>query len=225
MKPEDLKSPFSWDERCVALHDRVWYIPGYFHDYESFVFPGWNHADVFGNRNPVHVEYCSGNGAWIAARAEANPHINWVAVEKKFERVRKIWSKLKNRKLNNLIVVCGEGCNATDRYFPEGSISQIYINFPDPWPKKRHIKNRIIQPIFIGQMHRILANKGEVTLVTDDLVYSDWMIKMMRGDGRFSSCFPEPYFVTDYEGYGTSYFEELWRGEGKYIHYHKFAKL
>lgn len=224
MKPEDLRSPFKWEGRRVLLQDRVWYIPEYYDAYESFEFPGWEHPDYFGNRNPVCVEYCSGNGAWIAAKAAANPHLNWVAVELKFERVRKIWSKLKNMGLSNLLVICGEGGKVTERYFPSDSVREIFINFPDPWPKKRHIKHRIIQPPFVDQMHRVLGNEGTMTFVTDDAVYSEWMIDKMQESQKFSSCYPQPYFSNECEGYGSSYFEQLWRDKGKTIRYHKFTK-
>lgn len=102
------------------IHDRVWYVPERTAAPSDFVFPGWEHPDLFGNGNPVIMEYCSGNGAWIANKAIQNPHLNWVAVERKFERVRKIWSKVKNHGLANLIVICGEAHNATERFFQKG---------------------------------------------------------------------------------------------------------
>ena len=109
MKPEDLKSPFTWDKRHILVQDRVWYVPPQFQDFGSFSFPGWNHSLFFDQERPICLEYCSGNGAWIAARAQAQSQYNWVAIERKFERVRKIWSKLKNFQLSNLLAICAEG--------------------------------------------------------------------------------------------------------------------
>ena len=148
MKPDNLKRPFAWDERKILIKDRIWYIPDRYIDPGTFSFPGWNHDEGFDNDNPVCIEYCSGNGAWIAEKAYANPHINWVAIEKRFPRVRKIWSKIRHMGLKNLFVICGEGDNATRRYFPSESADNIFINFPDPWPKKRHAKYRIVQKAF-----------------------------------------------------------------------------
>ncbi len=224
MKPEHLKSPFSWGERKVQIHDRVWYAPEYSVHDGAFIFPGWEHPDLFGNQNPVQVEYCSGNGAWIAARALAEPNSNWVAVERKFPRVQKIWSKIKNLNLNNLLVVCGEGHNITTRYFPSESVSSIYINFPDPWPKKRHAKHRLIQPAFVGEMRRALKPDALFTFVTDDEPYSQWTIEALHGDSGFNNCYPSPYYSIDYPEYGTSYFEQLWREKGKIIRYHQFSR-
>lgn len=225
MKPEDLKSPFSWNERHILIKDRVWYVPDYYPEYDKFSFPGWEHPDLFGNSNPVCVEYCSGNGAWIAAKASENPHLNWVAVEKKFGRARKIWSKIQNMKLKNLIVVAGEGFTVTNHYFASGSISAVYVNFPDPWPKKRHWKHRIIQPTFLAEMARILQPSGVMTMVTDDFDYSCWTIGTFLKNPEFSSCHPEHHYVTEFANYGNSFFEDLWREKGKTIRYHQFRKV
>lgn len=224
MKPEDLKIPFSWNNPSVLIKDRVFYVPEKAENIPSFTFTGWSHADYFGNDKPVCLEYCSGNGAWIAAKALETPFINWVALERKFSRVRKIWSKVKNLSLDNLIAICGEGQNVTKNYLPNESIDHVYVNFPDPWPKRRHAKNRLIQLEFIHEVCRILKKGGFLTFVTDDISYSEWMLKIMAPYLGFESVFPSPYYVNELSNYGTSYFEELWREKGKMIRYHQFKK-
>ena len=224
MKAKDLKPPFDWNDRRVLIHDRIWYVPLRHGEQPEFVFPGWDHSDLFGNRKPVHVEYCSGNGHWIIDKALRNPEINWVAVEKKFDRTSKIWAKIKNYQLPNLIVVCGEGLNATEKYFPENSVSMAYINFPDPWPKNKHAKHRLVQGEFSHQVARILQAGAIFTLVTDDVDYSDQMIQVLQNSGLFESMYPTPYYRTDVENYGKSYFEELWRSKNRDIRFHQFKK-
>lgn len=224
MKPQDLKVPFSWNKRHVAIEDRVWYVPSYYYDYESFNFPGWTHPSTFSEERPIHIEYCSGNGAWLADKALQNPHINWVGVEKRFERVRKIWSKIKRFKLDNLLIVCGEAYKTTHCYFPSCTVSEIFINFPDPWPKTRHAKHRLIQPSLLDQLHRILQAGGIVTFVTDDVQYSNWTIEMFKQSPYFECLYPEPHFAMELPNYGTSFFEELWREKGRVIRYHQFRK-
>lgn len=224
MRPADLQVPFEWDNRKIMIHDRVWYIPGVVKTPQTFDFPGWESPELFNNNNPIAVEYCSGNGLWIAEKAMQYPEINWVAVEMKYQRVRKIWSKIQNLKIPNLIVVCSEAMRVTERYFPSESIDQIYINFPDPWPKNRHAKNRLIQPTFLMQLERILRKQGSVTFVTDDFGYSDWTIRIFNENPRFVPAYPAPFYQTELLGYGSSYFEELWREKGKAIRYHQFIK-
>jgi len=225
MKPEDLKIPFAWEDRRIMIKDRVWHIPERTVTASEFMFPGWESPVFFGNDHPVYVEYCSGNGAWIAAKAKANPMINWVAVEKKFARVKKIWSKIKNMELGNLIVICGEAMNATKRYFPDHSISAFYINFPDPWPKNRHAKHRLIQIDFVHELWRSLKTNCNFTFVSDDIPYSEWFIEAMHQHRGFVSQYPSPFYVNDCVDYGTSYFDELWRSKGRQIRYHQFCSV
>lgn len=221
MRAQDLKYPFPWEERRVMIADGVWYVPKLLDD-NTFVFPGWE--GLFGNSNPVHIEYCAGNGAWISHRAKHHPENNWLAVEKKFERVRKIWSKGKKKELDNLKTLCGEGYLATKNYFPDLSVDHVYVNFPDPWPKGRHAKHRIIQTPFADELHRILKPKGLVTVVTDDIPYSEQIISTFESHEGFESQFPPPYYTSCWEGYGSSYFEELWRSKGLEIRYHHYIK-
>lgn len=214
MKPKDLKFPFRWEERRPYLGDQVLFIPDYYTTYEVWTFPGWK--AIFGNDRPVVIEYCSGNGTWICDRAKKFPHFNWVAVEWRFERVRKIWSKAKNYGLSNLWVVCGEALTFTEAYVPSSSISNIFVNFPDPWPKLKHAKNRLFQSPFEKQLARILASKGELVVVTDDEPYGKQIVETLSQWNHL--CVPE------IPEYGTSYFDSLWRDKGRSIYYHRFTK-
>ncbi len=225
MKPEDLKPPFHKKEQRILVHDRVWYVPEQYACLADFSFPGWNHSLFFENNQPICLEYCSGNGAWIAAKAQSQKDYNWVAIERKFDRVRKVWSKIKNFELSNLMVICGEGHQVTSHYIPNGSVYSVFINFPDPWPKKRHAKHRIVQLSFIQEISRILQPGGMLTIVTDDNMYSQLIINVLQEVKDFESIFCDPFYVTDYPSYGSSYFEDLWRQKGKNILYHAFRKL
>jgi tRNA (guanine-N7-)-methyltransferase len=220
MNPKNLKLSIS---NKICIQNQIWFVPPG-ETTESFSFPGWNDPNLFTIEQPIKIEYCSGNGAWIAAKASEDPSSNWIAIEKKLIRVRKIWSKLKNHHLKNLLIVYGEGYEVTKNYFPDQSISEIFINFPDPWPKRRHAKYRIIQSEFVREIERILKPKGLLTLVTDDVQFSDWSLQILQSCTSLSSYYSAPYFINDFPHYGTSYFEDLWRKKGKDIRYHQFYK-
>lgn len=203
--------------------DKVIFVPDRF-DREAFQLPGWSHPSLFGNDQPLHVEYCSGNGAWIAEKAKLNPSINWLAVEQKIGRGKQIFNKIHKEDLKNLIVLVGEGEESTRCFFPEGSLTEVYVNFPDPWPKRRHAKNRIVNPRFVQEMLRVLKTGGKITLVTDDIPYSEEMISTVLAFNEFVSIFPEPYYDKNPEDYGGSYFHSLWLSKGKEIRLHSFQK-
>lgn len=222
MKPKDLIPPFTREERQLAIHDRIWYVPRLPKAASNYVFTGFHSPEFFGNQNPVHLEFCSGNGLWIFEKAKSNPHLNWVAVELQFKRVRKIWSKMKNSALQNLVVICGEALNAIKHHLPDQCIDTAYINFPDPWPKRRHENLRLVQLPFVHEVARILKPKGEFNLVTDDEAYAKQMREMMNRSMTFQPRFPHPHFATEWPEYGSSYFEDLWREKGKLIYYHSY---
>jgi len=223
VKAHELRIPFSWQERHVIIKDRVWFLPPRVLQ-DPFVFQGWDHPELFANAQPVRLEYCSGNGSWIIERAKNDPHSNWLAIEKQFCRARLIWAKAKNLGLNNLAVALAEGQELTERYLPTASVEEIYVNFPDPWPKRRHGKHRIIKPAFVNELARIIKPNGFATLVTDDEDYSKIMIEEMQKNPIFISHFGPPYYTEASSDYGTSFFDSLFRGLEKRIRLHKFVR-
>lgn len=223
MKPKNLKIPFTWEDRKPLYKDRVLYVPKYYFGHQEWSGLAWGDPELFGNDHELCIEYCTGNGAWILEKALAFPKKNWIAVEKRFDRVRKIWSKIKNYSLTNLIVVCGEAEPFSDHYAKENTFSEIYINFPDPWPKEKHAKNRIFKQPFLRRVSEIAKEGARATFVTDDEPYSVQMIEEMEKSGLWKSTLPQPCYVTDWPEYGSSYFDELWRSKGKTIRYMQFT--
>lgn len=220
-KVKDLKHPFTWENRQPFVCDRIFYVPDYYSSYEEFSFPGWKDKEIFARQLPVCVEYCSGNGDWIVSKALENKNFNWVAVEKRFDRVRKIWAKIKNYTLDNLFIVCGDALTFTKSYVSSCSIQKVYINFPDPWPKDRHAKHRIIQSEFIHELVRVMVLGGNLMMVTDDREYSMRMIDEVKLNPSLSYAYPYPYYVNNLMNYGSSWFNELWQKKGRDIRYIK----
>ncbi len=221
MRPKDLKFPYTWEERKPAFYKGVFIVPQHYEDHHLWS----DDQKIFSSDVPFHLEYCSGNGDWILEKAASHPNIQWVAVEKKFERVQKIWSKMSNRNITNLLIVCGEGLTFTRYYLPKESLAQIFVNFPDPWPKDRHAKHRIIQKPFIDELTRVVVKGGTATYATDDRTYSSQMIEEMKPHTNWKSRFSEPYYTQSWENYGSSWFESLWKEKGRNIFYMQFEKV
>jgi tRNA (guanine-N7-)-methyltransferase len=215
MKQQDLHYPHSFKERKPVFLDQVLFVPRHYFSHEEWQIP------IFLDNRPLYIEYCSGNGEWIIDKAKAFPNVNWVAVEKKFDRVRKIWVKAKNQGIKNLVVVAGEAETYAKFYLKPESVDRVFVNFPDPWPKDRHAKHRIIQTSFIQMVSNSLKPDALVTLVTDDTDYKEQMTDVMEKSALFSLSDDGPSL----EEYGSSYFHRLWVSKGKEIHYLKFKKL
>lgn len=222
MKPKNLKCPFTWKTRHPMIHDHILYVPEYYQGHQEYVFPGWESPEVFGRKALIEIEYCAGNGAWIVEKALKYPERNWVAVEIQFERVRKIWSKIHNFCIKNLFIVCGEGLTYTQFYVPDHSFHAVYVNFPDPWPKEKHSKNRLLKEPFFTELSRT-AEKGAVTtIVTDHVDYTRQITEAMLANPSWKPLFSDPYFIHHLEGYGSSYFDDLWKEQGLPIHYMQY---
>lgn len=217
----ELKYPFTWEDRKPVYEDGVFFLPKHYDDHSADFLPNL-HSEIFKNNNPIYIEYCSGNGSWLLDLAAATPQINWIAVEQRLDRARKIWSKTKKNGIKNVLVVLGEGLCFTRNYLKQGSIQEIFVNFPDPWPKDRHAKHRIITPEFLTEVARISAKNAKITMVTDDEPYSGQMREVALDHPNWTSCIPAPYYTNKMEGYGTSYFQQLWESKGKSIFYHQF---
>ena len=147
-----------------------------------------------------------------------------MAVEWRFDRVQKIWSKKQNRSLSNLFIVCGDAQIFIRDYLKDSTIDAAYVNFPDPWPKEKHAKNRLFQPHFIAEMTRTLRPGATLTVATDDPPYSAQIVTTVLSNSAWSSLHPEPYYMTQWDGYGTSFFDTLWREKGREIRYFQFKK-
>ncbi len=214
MKPKDLKYPFSWEERHSHYEDQLLVVPGYYTSHKGHVFDKWDDWPNIG------VEYCSGNGDWVVLQAQKNPEMLWFAVELRFDRVRKIWSKAKNSALKNLIVVWGEALTFTECYVPDNQIEVAHIHFPDPWPKERHEKHRLIKPPFIQQLARALKREKSIHLVSDDRSYVQESANYFTQSGSFKARAEK----LEVESYGNSWFEKLWREKGRSIYHLEYAK-
>lgn len=204
--------------------NRVLFVPKYYTHHESWAMPTWEDPQVFGSSGPIHIEYCSGNGAWILEKALQYPDVHWIAVEKRFDRVQKIWAKMRNFEIKNLFIVCGDALTFTRHYVPGSSFQAVFVNFPDPWPKEKHAKNRLLQEPFLSEIERVSLSGAVTTIVTDHPHYATQVTDALCAHPQFDSVFPEPFYVTQLENYGTSYFDALWRERGLTIHYMQFTK-
>ena len=209
-----LKYPFSWEERQPYLADQALFVPQYYFEHHQYEMASF--TEIFGNSNPIYLEICSGNGDWILQRAKENPDQNWIAVEKDFQRIQKIYSKKKQAKIENLLIVSGEAEAFIQHYLQPGCIEKTYINFPDPWPKERHAKHRLIKSVFIRDLAQKMKEGATLTFVSDDYPYiHDTQLQLENSDEWNEvklSVLPKA------TSYGSSWFEELWREKGKTIY-------
>jgi tRNA (guanine-N7-)-methyltransferase len=132
--------------------------------------------ELFANKNPVYCEIGFGMGTATAEIAEKNPDKNYVGIEVFEAGVGRLWAEIQKRDLRNVQIIKHDAVEAVGKMIPSGSISGFHIFFPDPWPKKRHHKRRLIQRPFTDLLADKLVQNGYIYAVTDWEPYAEWAL-------------------------------------------------
>ncbi len=133
-----------------------------------------NFQNLFGNTNPVEIEIGCGKGKFLVTRAAENPSINFLGLDRVMKWMKIGLKKSENRHLTNLFFLQAESREYLDRV-PDQSVKLFHIYFPDPWPKRRHRKRRLVTADFLSQLEKKLEPQGAVELATDDADYFEQM--------------------------------------------------
>jgi tRNA (guanine-N7-)-methyltransferase len=175
-------------------------------------------AALFGRDAPCTLEIGFGNGANLVALARAHPERDYLGVEVHRPGVGRLLLALEQEELSNVRVVCHDAVEVLERQIAPGSLAEILILFPDPWPKKRHHKRRLVQPAFLALAERALAAEGMLRLATDWEPYALEMLAHLSAAPRLSNLAAGGGFVarpaerapTRFELRGTRLGHEVW---------------
>ena len=150
----------------------------------------------------IQTELGAGDGSFLAAYAQAHPECNFIGVERLLGRLRKIEKKTRRAGLENVRLVRIEADYFIRYLLPANSVEAVHIYFPDPWPKRRHWKNRLVNAEFTNALEKALIPGGAVYLRTDDSPYFAQMLECFAGNVAFEK-FDTPAellrFITDFE--------------------------
>jgi tRNA (guanine-N7-)-methyltransferase len=134
---------------------------------------------LFGRRAPRVVEIGFGMGDTTAEIAARNPEIDYLGIEVHGPGVGSLLRQIEARSLTNVRIVQHDAVEVLTTMIPEASLAGIHIFFPDPWPKKRHHKRRIVQVPFASLLATRLAPGGYLHLATDWEEYAHWMLEVL----------------------------------------------
>ena len=126
---------------------------------------------LFGNEHPVVLEVGSGKGRFLISSAVEQPETNFIAVEKSLHYHRVIRERIRKRKLKNVRIVNHDAFLVLRDMIPDTSLREVHIYFPDPWPRKKEQKRRIIRPEVLQEIRRVLVAGGSGIYVTDHREY------------------------------------------------------
>ena len=146
---------------------------------------------LFGNRHPVILEIGFGDGSATWRMARAHPEQNFLAVEVHRPGVGRLLLALEREGLENVRVACADAVEWLQSEIPPDSLDGVRIYFPDPWPKKRHHKRRMVQSEFIRLLASRMKTGALLHMATDWLPYAEHMLDVMRPLEQFENLSPD----------------------------------
>jgi tRNA (guanine-N7-)-methyltransferase len=139
----------------------------------------------FGRHAPRTLEIGFGNGASLAGMAGQEPAADFLGIEVHRPGVGHLLLAIAERELGNVRVICADAVQVLKDCLPDATFARVLLFFPDPWPKKRHHKRRIVQPDFVELLARTLQPGGILHLATDWEHYAQHMLEVMAGTASF----------------------------------------
>ena len=175
-------------------------------------------AGLFGNANPVILEIGSGKGRFLIGSAIERRDHNFIGIEKSLHYHRVIRERVAKRGLTNVRLINHDAFLVMRDMLGDESIAELHIYFPDPWPRKREQKRRIIRPEALVEMRRVLVPGGAGIFVTDHQSYYEAAAPVIASFFRSEARQPGPSDVPR-----TNY-EAKYRAEGRPIYEVRFWK-
>ena len=172
--------------------------------------------EVFHNMNPIHLEIGMGKGNFLIDMAKKNPDINFVGVERYESVAVRAIEKLENEDLDNIRIMCVDAI-CLDEVFA-GDIETIYLNFSDPWPKKRHAKRRLTSHVFLPIYDKISRGDSVIIQKTDNVGLFESSIVSLSTYGYVIEDISLDLASTDKENSLTEY-EAKFMSQGIKINY------
>ncbi|MCC6642198.1 MAG: tRNA (guanosine(46)-N7)-methyltransferase TrmB [Deltaproteobacteria bacterium] len=187
---------------------------------------GW--AAIFGDdadaARPLVVEIGFGRGEFLIDLALAAPATPHVGVEYSTKRVLKMARRLARAAVANVRLLDCTGEIVVHDLLAPASVQEFWINFPDPWPKKRHHRRRLLQPEMVRALAERLVASGSLHVATDHEGYADAIDAALAGEPLLENAFAPAPFLRDVPGRRATAYEVEWRAEGRPMHFWHYRR-
>ena len=168
---------------------------------------------LFGRRAPLAAEIGIGGGEAVMALARNHPDWDWLGIDVFAPGIGKLLLRLEQEPLPNLRAVKDDAVAFLAERLPARALDAVYVFFPDPWPKARHHKRRLIQAPFLDLLAERMAAGGELFLATDWADYAEWMVAELEAHPAFANVHGPGAFAPRCPDRPPTKFEA--RGEGR----------
>ena len=168
-------------------------------------------SEICRSDRALEIDLGCGDGSFLMEMAQEFPGRDFLGVERLLGRVRKVCKKITRKQLGNARVLRLDSKYVVEWLLPEASISRLHLLCPDPWPKFKHHRRRVMQLDFLESVRRCLLPGGEFLFMTDHEEYFHWAVAKVAEFGKFEQLkWPEDVFF-----YPKTDFQMQWEGEGK----------
>jgi tRNA (guanine-N7-)-methyltransferase len=165
------------------------------------------------------VEIGFGRGEFLRQLASEAPEKAHLGVEQSTKRVLKLARRIARTDERNLRLICAPGEEVVREAVPMASVSAFWINFSDPWPKKRHHERRLIQAGLVRQLAHRLTPDGVLEIATDHPGYAEHIDAVLRAEPLLANANAPAAFLHDVPGRMPTAYEEMWRAEGRALYF------
>jgi tRNA (guanine-N7-)-methyltransferase len=200
--------------------DKIAEEDSYFLDTDEW--PDWQAQ--FGNDRPLKLEIGFGMGNFLIEMAAQEPHTNFIGMDFYHKGIRKLMTRIKKLQLENIRVAYGDVRVKIPLLFKDDELEAVYINFPDPWPKKRHTKRRLIKPDFVKLVGQKLTPQGRVYLATDSELYAKDMLEHFNADPVLQNQDAESGFLDSRKDMPRTKYEKNFINAGHKIYYLEYSR-
>lgn len=177
----------------------------------------------FGRAGPLLVEIGFGNGQFLLELATCRPDANFVGLEISQPSLRKTQRKIRARGHKNVLLVHARADQALWTLFAPDTVSGVFINFPDPWPKAGHQGRRLIDDQFLSLLASRMRPQATLDIATDVSPYAHHVVDHLASCSQFESRLPAPYVHQDEARLHTKY-ESIARAEGRLCYYFQWQR-
>ena len=184
--------------------------------------PDWQ--CVFGNHNPLVLEIGCGVGDFVTEMAQLHPERNFIALDYYNKGCLKTCKRIDKAGLDNVRVVRDEARSFMVRCIPPESLVGVIVNCPDPWPKARHRKRRLVNADFVAFLGGFMQPEAEFHFATDFDDYGEDVAAMMPAIAGFANCLAPDLYRHELVGYPLSKYMRKFMAEGKRIYFVQYRK-
>lgn len=178
--------------------------------------------DMFENNNPIYIEIGMGKGDFIIKNALTYPNINFIGIEKYDSVMIRAIQKLEKYDIPNLKLIKIDALEITNIFNKE--VDCLYLNFSDPWPKKRHTNRRLTSPIFLNKYDYIFKNVNRIVMKTDNRHLFEYSIKSFTDYGYKIDNISLDLYNDDYKDNIPTEYEMKFVNKGMCIYYVEVSK-